>query len=215
MMMNEVKESKPDVGQSKMITCGSLISSKPIEVLFLQPPEIPFMNFPPTITSKQLQSFSCLLSLSIFQSFSPLEQSSLRLAAKVRVQRTVRVDISTSVCITQLAKFPKSSQLQVLLLAQSWPRPYPRPILHAITLSKEVLPAPEDPIIAVTRPLLQIPETLSRIVLRLYFLVKGRLSPLVLYQTSTPQLMFWKQMSIPFGGLLRRVSVFKIYISYY
>lgn len=42
-----VKLSKPEVGSSKKNTSGSFTNSKPIEHLFLSPPDIPFKNFPP------------------------------------------------------------------------------------------------------------------------------------------------------------------------
>ena len=45
-----VKESRPVVGSSKNIKYGSVISSTPIEVLFLSPPEIPFIRVPPIFT---------------------------------------------------------------------------------------------------------------------------------------------------------------------
>ena len=42
-----VKESKPVVGSSKKIKLGSVISSTPIEVLFLSPPDTPLIRGPP------------------------------------------------------------------------------------------------------------------------------------------------------------------------
>lgn len=41
--MNAVNESKPEVGSSSIIQNGSLINSTPIDVLFLSPPDIPFI----------------------------------------------------------------------------------------------------------------------------------------------------------------------------
>lgn len=42
-----VKESRPVVGSSKKIRFGSVISSTPIDVLFLSPPDTPFIRGPP------------------------------------------------------------------------------------------------------------------------------------------------------------------------
>jgi hypothetical protein len=42
-----VNESKPVVGSSRNIRLGSVMSSTPIEVLFLSPPEIPLISGPP------------------------------------------------------------------------------------------------------------------------------------------------------------------------
>jgi len=44
-----VKESNPVVGSSKNIKLGSVISSTPIDVLFLSPPDTPFTNGPPIL----------------------------------------------------------------------------------------------------------------------------------------------------------------------
>ena len=46
-----MKESKPEVGSSKIMALGLVTSSKPIDVLFLSPPEIPFILIPPIIAS--------------------------------------------------------------------------------------------------------------------------------------------------------------------
>jgi hypothetical protein len=44
-----VKESKPVVGSSKKMRLGSVISSTPILVLFLSPPETPLIRGPPIL----------------------------------------------------------------------------------------------------------------------------------------------------------------------
>jgi len=44
-----VNESKPVVGSSKKMRLGSVISSTPIEVLFLSPPDTPFTRGPPIL----------------------------------------------------------------------------------------------------------------------------------------------------------------------
>jgi hypothetical protein len=44
-----VNESSPDVGSSKKMILGLVISSYPIEVLFLSPPDIPLTRSVPTI----------------------------------------------------------------------------------------------------------------------------------------------------------------------
>lgn len=42
-----VKESRPVVGSSKKMRFGSVMSSTPIDVLFLSPPDTPLMRGPP------------------------------------------------------------------------------------------------------------------------------------------------------------------------
>lgn len=44
-----VNESRPVVGSSRKIRLGSVISSTPIEVRFLSPPETPFTSGPPIL----------------------------------------------------------------------------------------------------------------------------------------------------------------------
>jgi len=43
-----VNESSPEVGSSKNMTLGFVISSTPIAVLFFSPPERPLMKILPT-----------------------------------------------------------------------------------------------------------------------------------------------------------------------
>ena len=47
MTVVAVYESRPVVGSSKKIRLGFVISSTPIEVLFLSPPETPLTSGPP------------------------------------------------------------------------------------------------------------------------------------------------------------------------
>lgn len=54
-------ESKPVVGSSKKIMPGFVISSTPIEVLFLYPPLIPLIKVLPTFTSAQLTKPNSLI----------------------------------------------------------------------------------------------------------------------------------------------------------
>jgi hypothetical protein len=42
-ILSAVKESSPEVGSSSSTSCGSVISSTPIAVLFLSPPESPLI----------------------------------------------------------------------------------------------------------------------------------------------------------------------------
>jgi hypothetical protein len=79
--MKEVSESRPEVGSSSMITWGSLMSSKAIEVLFFYPPEMPFMSTPPTSTSIHFSSFKFLQSRSILSFLLAVLLFSLRFAA--------------------------------------------------------------------------------------------------------------------------------------
>jgi hypothetical protein len=51
-----MKESRPDVGSSKSTTLGSVINSTPIEVRFLSPPEIVFLETDPTSVSLHFSS---------------------------------------------------------------------------------------------------------------------------------------------------------------
>ena len=48
IIYKDLKLSKPDVGSSNIIIDGSVISSTPIDVLFLSPPDIVFFYTDPT-----------------------------------------------------------------------------------------------------------------------------------------------------------------------
>lgn len=56
-----VKESRPVVGSSRKIKFGSVISSTPIEVRFLSPPETPFTRGPPILVFAHFVSLSSLI----------------------------------------------------------------------------------------------------------------------------------------------------------
>ncbi len=49
-----VNESSPVVGSSRKIKLGSVISSTPMEVLFLSPPDTPLIKGPPILVSLHL-----------------------------------------------------------------------------------------------------------------------------------------------------------------
>ena len=55
--------------------------------------------------------------------------------------------------------------------------------LHARTLSKVVLPAPEAPIIAVTYPALKYPDTLSSSFFCVYYFLQGTQETAYLFST--------------------------------
>ena len=90
-MMKAVRESRPELGSSRKMTLGSLMSSKAIEVLFLYPPEIPFRIVPPMGTSRHFSSFRFLTSSANISSFYSFGLANFRLAANSRVSLTVRV----------------------------------------------------------------------------------------------------------------------------
>ena len=62
-----VKESNPVVGSSKKMRFGSVMSSTPIEHLFLSPPETPLTSGPPILVSAALVN---LRSEMIYSTFS-------------------------------------------------------------------------------------------------------------------------------------------------
>lgn len=49
IQIKAVKESRPEVGSSRISTGGSEIISTPIDVRFLSPPETPLMSLPSPI----------------------------------------------------------------------------------------------------------------------------------------------------------------------
>lgn len=85
-----MNESKPEVGSSRRITLGSVMSSTPIAVLLRSPPEIVFLSTLPTIVSAHLSRPRSLMRLSTFLSYSTSDIFNLSLAAKVKASRTVK-----------------------------------------------------------------------------------------------------------------------------
>jgi hypothetical protein len=72
----EVNESRPVVGSSKNIKFGSVISSTPMEHLFLSPPETPLTRGPPifvfwAFSSLRFSRSSSTLFLSIYFGWEP------------------------------------------------------------------------------------------------------------------------------------------------
>ena len=120
-ILSAVELSSPLVGSSSRMTTGSVISSYPIEVLFLSPPEIPFSMTPPILVSAHCYrpSLSMISStlLGISKSVSPVRS----LAAKVNDSRGVMVSIKMSSCCTNAPSFPKSLLSIALLLNRTSP----------------------------------------------------------------------------------------------
>ena len=95
-----VVESRPVVGSSKKIILGFVMSSTPIEVLFLSPPLIPLIKLFPTFVSAQLVRPNSLIRFSTLYCFSSFVAVSLRSAANWKHSLGVRVGSSASYCIT-------------------------------------------------------------------------------------------------------------------
>ena len=79
-----VNESRPVVGSSKKIRLGSVISSTPIDVLFLSPPDTPFIRAPPILVLAHFCNLnSVIISYTLFI-LSYKEPPNLSLAANSR-----------------------------------------------------------------------------------------------------------------------------------
>ena len=64
MIYKAVEESSPLVGSSNKRRLGFVMSSYPIEVLFLSPPDNPLMKNPPTIVFLHAFNLSLWITLS-------------------------------------------------------------------------------------------------------------------------------------------------------
>lgn len=169
MIRKAVEESRPLVGSSQRRTCGSVISSYPIDVRFLSPPEMPLCDMPvipPTYVSLQF------LRPSLFMRFFTLSSisSSVRLvrsfAAKRNCSTGVKVSRRMSSCCTNAPNFPKSCLFKGLPLHRISPvvaAPGLSPSLWPITLSSDVFPEPDAPIMANIWPGLAYPVILCKI----------------------------------------------------
>ena len=100
MTCRAVVESSPVVGSSRNIILGLVMSSTPIDVLFLYPPLIPFRMALPTLVLAQLVSPSCTIKSSTILAFSYLLTVRRRSQANWKHSLGVRVDSKASSCIT-------------------------------------------------------------------------------------------------------------------
>jgi hypothetical protein len=138
------------VGSSSIRTEGSTISSTPIEVRLRSPPEIVFLYVDPTRVFLIFQIPRSLHNFSTRFSCSSTGMLSLNFAANDKASRTVKYSKMTSSCMTYPPTLPYIScvkhepliflePVSFLLLSYL--------ILSASAFSKDVFPAPEDPII--------------------------------------------------------------------
>lgn len=98
MRIVAVYESSPVVGSSRKIKLGFVISSTPIEHLFLSPPETPFITAPPIFVFSHLVNLrSSKISLTRY-TFESSDPCSLSFAANIRHSLTEKVWKSTSSC---------------------------------------------------------------------------------------------------------------------
>lgn len=86
-----VKESRPVVGSSKKMRLGSVMSSTPMDVLFLSPPETPFTRGPPILVFWHLFNLNSVTISSTLYIFSSSVPLSLSLAANSRHSLTENV----------------------------------------------------------------------------------------------------------------------------
>jgi len=87
-----VVESRPVVGSSRKSKLGLVISSTPIEVLFLSPPDKPLIKVFPTFVSAHFWRPSSLIKLSTLCFFSSLLNFNLKFAVKLKT--SIKNDIS-------------------------------------------------------------------------------------------------------------------------
>ena len=79
-----LKLSRPEVGSSSRIIEGSVMSSTPMAVLFLSPPEIDFFLVEPTWVSATCSRPSSPKSSSTLRSYSAMGKFNLSRAANLR-----------------------------------------------------------------------------------------------------------------------------------
>ena len=166
IILNEVELSRPLVGSSQRRRLGSVISSYPMLDRFLSPPDIPFFSYPPTLVCLHSWSPSLLTISSILSSISSRFKDVLSLAANRNYSSGVKVSSNTSSCWTNAPNFPKSPFLRMrsfTLISPVVIDPLLSPSLCPIILSKDVLPLPLAPIIAIICPGFANPEIPCRI----------------------------------------------------
>ena len=162
--LRAVEESRPLVGSSRKSRDGFVISSNPIDVLLRSPPDSPLDMKPPSLWSQHF----CKPSLQMMESTRAQICFSFRarriLQAKVNNSLGVRLMASTSSCCTNAAILPISLLCISFPLTNTLPLAHTPPRVELRWLSRfrrDVLPAPEGPIMATSsvgckRPLLLI-----------------------------------------------------------
>lgn len=145
-------ESRPVVGSSKKIAFGFVISSTPMDVRFLYPPETPFINVFPIFTSLHPTKPNSSKSYSTLSLLWNADNSRRKSAANWKHSLGVRVPSRASSCITYPIWFEYGStdftycpfilyspSIEMLLDMSLPPR----------KLRKVVLPEPDGPRMAV------------------------------------------------------------------
>lgn len=100
MTCRAVVESSPVVGSSKKMALGLVISYIPMEVLFLYPPETPFMKVFPILTSAQSVRPNYYNNYSTRSDFLKFDISKRKSAANWKHYFGVKVPNKASSCIT-------------------------------------------------------------------------------------------------------------------
>jgi hypothetical protein len=95
-----LKLSNPEVGSSRRRTEGSVISSTPIDALFLSPPDNVLCFAEPIGVFEALASPNSFINASTLSSYSLCGTASFSLAAKVKASLGVKCSNSTSSYMT-------------------------------------------------------------------------------------------------------------------
>lgn len=172
------KESSPDVGSSRNMMLGFVISSYPMDVLFLSPPEIPFFSTFPTWVCWQFISCRAWIKDSTLELIWFAFKVVLILHAKLNSSRGVREPRSSSSYWTKAPNLQNSCEVNCWSLTSIYPstlvvfRIFPGQMVNpyyciklfllANTFNKVVLPLPEGPMIARNWPGYTLPDKLLR-----------------------------------------------------
>ena len=170
IILRAVELSRPLVGSSRRISCGSVISSYPIQVLFLSPPEIDLSVNPPILVFWHDCSWSRSIICWDFSLIYSVFRDVLSFAAKQKLSKGVRVSIKMSSYMTNAPSFPNWPAWS------SWPLMQIVPLtlhylltsnLYPRTLRRLVFPDPLAPIMPTSSPGLAYPVTSLSTYLRL------------------------------------------------
>mmetsp|Transcript_108705 Transcript_108705/g.232259 ORF Transcript_108705/g.232259 Transcript_108705/m.232259 type:complete len:228 (+) Transcript_108705:2242-2925(+) len=163
---SELAASRPEVGSSRKRIAGSAASSKPMLTRFLWPPLIP-----PTSSSRLLTTLCRMWSICMTLStssvmrlrFSPGHPLGFRRSAeKLICSLTVRPSCTMSSWGTNPATELYLEMLPSWPLMKTLPDALPQVVFPQRTFMKVVLPAPEGPMIAHSRPARNSPVTPSK-----------------------------------------------------
>mmetsp|Transcript_11011 Transcript_11011/g.27292 ORF Transcript_11011/g.27292 Transcript_11011/m.27292 type:complete len:253 (-) Transcript_11011:328-1086(-) len=188
----EVVASRPVVGSSRKSTEGDVMSSMPMLTRLRSPPLMPRINSLPTLLSATFPRPSSSMTFCTRFCFSEYEMvpGKRSSALNIRFSLTVSVPMTMSSCTTYPELCLKFSESLGAPSTRMVPLTLPASLRSASTSSRDVLPPPEEPMMALSVPGWMLPVQLVRMLRSTTCFVSGSL-------TLTVYVTLWKPIELP------------------